>query len=326
VPTRAVPLDLSLAEIDGAAALIRDLVPPTPVYPWPLLAQRLGVDVWIKHENHTRLGAFKVRGGLVYVDALRRRAPRVRHVVGASAGNHGQSLTLAARRAGLAVTIVVPNDCPAEKTAAMRAMGATIVEHGADFEDSYQFARTLAPADDAATEFVPSYHRDLVCGVATYARELFAAAAFDVVYVPIGLGSGISGLIAVRDLLGLPTQIVGVCSETYPAYALSLAAGEVRETAGGVPTIAEGVGCRTPDPEAFAVIRAGAAGIVTVSEAAIREAMGWLFSDTHNVAEGAGAAALAALAAGREQLRGKRVAAILSGGNVDRAVFAAVLA
>jgi len=326
VAAHAAAFDLTLREIDAAAALIRDIVPPTPAYAWPLLAQRLGVDVWVKHENHTRLGAFKIRGGLVYVDALRRRAPQVRHIVAASAGNHGQSLTLAGRRAGLQVTIVVPNDCPAEKTAAMRAMGARIVAHGADFEDSYRYARTLAADDDPATAFVPSYHRDLVCGVATYARELFAAAAFDVVYVPIGLGSGISGLIAVRDLLELPTEIVGVCSQTYPAYALSFAAGELRETDGGVPTLAEGVGCRVGDPDAFAIIRAGAARVVTVSEDAIREAMAWLFSDTHNVAEGAGAVALAAVAAERDRLRGKRVAAVLSGGNVDRAVFAAVLA
>jgi len=320
-----LPLDLTLDEIDAAAALIREVVPPTPAFTWPLLAQRLGVDVTLKHENETRLGAFKIRGGLTYVDALRRRAPNVRAVIAASAGNHGQSLAFAGARAGLQVTVVVPHGTPLEKTAAMRALGARIVEHGADFEDSYQYARTLAPADDATTEFVPSYHRDLVCGVATYARELFAAGTFDVVYVPIGLGSGISGLIAVRDLLGLPTEIVGVGSDTYPAYALSFAARALRETAGGLPTIAEGVGCRTPDAGALAVILQGAARVVTVSEDAIREAMRWLFSDTHNVAEGAGAVALAAVGAEREHLRGKRVAAVVSGGNVDRAVFATVL-
>jgi threonine dehydratase len=321
----ASSFDFSLADIDAAAALIRDVVPPTPTFRWPLLAQRIGVDVALKHENQTRLGAFKIRGGLTYVDALRRRAPHVRRIIGASAGNHGQSLALAGARAGLEVTIVVPHDCPREKTAAMRAMGAEIVEHGADFEESYVYARTLDDGDPFV-EFVPSYHRDLVVGVATYARELFAAGPFDVVYVPIGLGSGISGVIAVRDLLELPTEIVGVGSETYPAYARSFAAGAVESTQTAQPTIAEGIGCRVPDPDAFAVIRSGAARIVTVSEAGIRDAMGWLFSDTHNIAEGAGAAAVAAVAAERERLTGKRVAAIISGGNVDRAVFSAVLA
>jgi threonine dehydratase len=317
--------DLTLAEIDAAAALIRDVVPPTPTYRWPLLAQRLGVDIALKHENQTRLGAFKVRGGLTYIDALRRRAPHVRRVIAASAGNHGQSIALAAARTGLAATIVVPLGCPAEKTAAMRAMGAEIVEHGADFEESYVYARTLH-SGDPFVEFVPSYHRDLVLGVATYARELFAAGPFDVVYVPIGLGSGISGVIAVRDLLQLPTEVVGVGSTTYPAYADSFAAGELRPSDVARPTIAEGIGCRVPDPDAFVVIRAGAARIVSVGEDEIRAAMGWLFSDTHNVAEGAGAAAVAAVAAERERLAGKRVAAVVSGGNVDRAVFAAVLA
>jgi threonine dehydratase len=325
VSTRTTPFDLSLAEIDGAAALIREVVPSTPTFRWPVLAQRLEVDLALKHENQTCLGTFKVRGGLTYVDALRRRAPQVQRLIAASAGNHGQSLALAGARAGLGVTIVVPRDCAQEKTAAMRALGAQIVEHGADFEASYVYARTL-DAGDPTAEFVPSFHRDLVLGVATYARELFAAGPFDVVYVPIGLGSGITGLIAVRDLLRLPTEIVGVVSETYPAYALSLAAGVPRETAAAAPTIADGIGCRVPDPTAFAMIQAGAARIVTVSEAGIRAAMGWLFSDTHNVAEGAGAAAVAAVAAERALLGGRRVAAVVSGGNVDRAVFAAVLA
>jgi threonine dehydratase len=316
--------DLALEEIDAAAALIRDVVPPTPAFTWPLLTERLGVDVTLKHENQTRLGAFKMRGGLTYVDALRRRAPQVRAIIAASAGNHGQSLAFAGARAGLQVTVVVPHGTPLEKTAAMRALGARIVEHGADFEDSYQYARGLD--GEGGAMFAPSYHRDLIVGVATYARELFAAGTFDVVYVPIGLGSGISGMIAVRDLLGLPTEIVGVGSDTYPAYALSFAAGALRETAGGLPTVAEGVGCRTPDADALAVILQGAARVVTVSEDAIREAMRWLFSDTHNVAEGAGAVALAAVGTERQHLRGKRVAAVVSGGNVDRAVFAAVLA
>ncbi len=321
--SRPAALDLTLAEIDRAAALVGAVVPPTPAYRWPLLAARLGVDLTLKHENHTPLGAFKVRGGLTYVDALRRRAPQVRRLVSATRGNHGQSIAFAAARAGLRATIVVPEGNSPEKNAAMRALGAELIVHGADFDEARVHAAALVAADPAA-RFVPSYHRDLVVGVATYARELFAAGTFEVVYVPIGLGSGISGTIAVRDLLGLDTEVVGVVSEAFPAYARSFAAGAVVEGTPGT-SIADGMACRVPDPAALAVIRAGAARVVTVSEAALRAAMGWIFADTHNAAEGAGAAAVAAVAGERERLRGKRVAAVLSGGNVDAAVLAAVL-
>ncbi len=322
--TATAALDISLADVDAAAALVRAVVPPTPAYRWPLLRARLGVDLTLKHENHSPVGAFKVRGGITYVDALRRREPHVTRVVTATRGNHGQSIASAAARAGLRATIVVPAGNDPSQNAAMRAHGAELIVHGADFDEARAHAATLVESDPLA-RFVPSYHRDLVVGVATYARELFAAGAFDVVYVPIGLGSGISGVITVRDLLGLPTEVVGVVCEEYPAYARSFAAGEAVETGPG-RTIADGIACRIPDPTALAVIRAGAARIAVVSEAGIREAMGWLFSDTHNVAEGAGAAALAAVAAERERLRGKRVAAVLSGGNIDAAVFATVIA
>lgn len=320
----AALLDVSLAEIDGAAALVHAAVPPTPTYRWPLLAQRCGVDLWLKHENHTPLGAFKVRGGITYVDALRRRAPHVTRLVSATRGNHGQSIAFAATRAGLRATIVVPHGNSPEKNAAMRALGAELIEHGADFDEARAYAARLAGGDPAA-EFVPSYHRDLVLGVATYARELFASEAFDAVYVPIGLGSGVSGVIAVRDLLGLETEVVGVTTERFPAYARSFANGGVVE---GEPasTVADGMACRVPDPGALAVLRRGAARVVTVSEDQIRAAMRAIFTDTHNVAEGAGAAAVAAIAAERERLAGKRVAAVVTGGNVDAAVFAAILA
>jgi threonine dehydratase len=320
----AALLDVSLAEIDGAAALVRAAVPPTPTYRWPLLVQRCGVDLWLKHENHTPLGAFKVRGGITYVDALRRRAPHVTRLVSATRGNHGQSIAFAATRAGLRATIVVPYGNSKEKNAAMRALGAELIEHGADFDEARVYAAGLV-AGDAAAEFVPSYHRDLVVGVATYARELFASGPFDAVYVPIGLGSGVSGVIAVRDLLGLDTEVVGVTTERFPAYARSFAQGRVVE---GEPasTIADGMACRVPDPAALGVLRRGAARVLTVGEDAIRAAMRAVFTDTHNVAEGAGAAAVAAIAAERERLAGKRVAAVLTGGNVDAAVFAAVLA
>jgi threonine dehydratase len=321
---RTAPFDLTLAEIDGAAALIRDAVPPTPAYRWPLLCERLGVELRLKHENHTPLGAFKLRGGLTYVHALRERAPHVRRLVSATRGNHGQSIAFAAARAGLRATIVVPEGNSPEKNASMRALGAELVVHGRDFDDAKAHAQTLVASDERA-EFVPSYHRDLVVGVATYARELFASGAFDVVYVPIGLGSGISGVIAVRDLLELETEVIGVVSDRFPAYALSFARGESVETE-PADSIADGMAVRVPDPAALAVIRAGAARIVRVSDSAVRHAMRWIFTDTHNVAEGAGAAALAAVASERDRLQEKRVAAVVSGGNVDAGVYAALLA
>jgi threonine dehydratase len=324
MPARTVPLDLTLADVDRAAALVRDVVPVTPTYRWPLLGERVGVELWLKHENHTPLGAFKVRGGLTYVAALRERAPHVTRLVSATRGNHGQSIAFAAARAGLRATTVVPSGNSPEKNAAMRALGAELVVHGRDFDDAKAHAANLVASDEHA-EFVPSYHRDLVTGVATYARELFGAGTFDVVYVPIGLGSGISGVIAVRDLLGLDTEVVGVVAERFPAYARSFERGERVETE-PAESIADGMAVRVPDPAALAVIRAGAARIVVVSEDAIRDAMRWIFTDTHNVAEGAGAAAVAAVEADRDRLHGKRVAAVISGGNVDAAVFASVLA
>ena len=321
---RSAPLELTLAEIDGAAALIRDAVPPTPAYRWPLLCERLGLDLALKHENHTPIGAFKVRGGLTYVDALRKRAPQVTRLVCATRGNHGQSIAFAGARSGLRVTVVVPEGNSPEKNAAMRALGAELVVHGRDFDAAFAHASTLVASDEHA-HFVPSFHRDLVLGVATFARELFAAGTFDVVYVPIGLGSGISGVIAVRDLLGLSTEVVGVTSDRFPAYALSFARGERVET-GPAESIADGMAVRGPDPAALAVIRAGASRVVTVTDPAVREAMRWIFTAAHNVAEGAGAAAVAAIAADRERLAGRRIAALLTGGNVDAAVFAGVLA
>ena len=321
---RSAPLQLTLEEIDRAAALIRDVVPPTPAYRWPLLGERLGVDLALKHENHTPLGAFKVRGGLTYVDALRRRAPQVTRLVCATRGNHGQSVAFAGSRAGLRVTVVVPEGNSPEKNAAMRALGAELIVLGSDFDAAFAHASTLVASDEHA-HFVPSYHRDLVVGVATLARELFAAGTFDVVYVPIGLGSGIGGVITVRDLLGLSTEVVGVTSDRFPAYALSFARGERVETE-PAESIADGMAVRAPNADALEVIRGGAARVVTVSDDAIRAAMRWIFTDTHNVAEGAGAAAVAAVAAEREALRGRRVAAVLTGGNVDAAVFGGVLA
>jgi len=313
-----------LAEIEDAARLVRTAMPPTPQYRWPLLCQRLGAELWVKHENHTPIGAFKLRGGLVYLDALKRREPAVRGVVSATRGNHGQSIAFAAGRVGLPATIVVPRGNSVEKNRAMEAFGAALVEAGHDFQAAYEHAAELAANE--GLHLVRSFDPALVHGVATYSLELLRAVeGLDVVYVPIGLGSGICGAIAARDALGLKTEIVGVVAAEAPSYALSFAAGAPVST-NSADTLADGLACRVPDPAALAEIRRGAANVVTVSEAEIRAAMRTLFTDTHNVAEGAGAAALAAALQQRGRLAGKRVAVVLSGGNIDRALFREILA
>jgi len=317
-------MTIDLEILEAAAAFVHRTVPPTPQYCWPLLSRRLGAELWVKHENHTPIGAFKIRGGLVYLDAVRREQPRLRGVVTATTGNHGQSVALAATRLGIAATIVAPHGNSIEKNRAMQAFGARLVEAGHDFQAAFEHASELSRQEEL--HFVPSYHPLLVRGVASYALELFAAVAdLDVVYVPVGLGSGISGVIAARDALGLRAEIVGVVAEGAPAYALSFAAGRPIST-NAAETIAGGLAVRVPDPEALGIICRGAARIVTVSEAEMRNAMRILFSDTHNVAEGAGAAPLAAALQERDRLTGKQVAVILSGGNIDRPLFAQVLA
>jgi threonine dehydratase len=313
-----------LDAIERAAALVHAVMPPTPQIGWPLLAARCGAEVWVKHENHTPIGAFKMRGGLAYMAALREREPQVTGVVAATRGNHGQSVALAARRYGLAATIVVPHGNSREKNAAMAGFGATLVEHGRDFQAAYEYARDLAA--ERGLHFVRSFDRELVAGVASYALELFRAVGrLDAVYVPIGLGSGICGTIAARDALGLATEVVGVVAANAPSYALSFAAGRAVAT-DSAETMADGLACRVPDPDALAVILRGAARILTVGEDEIRAAMRYLYTDTHNLAEGAGAAALAALLQEKQRMAGRRVAIVLSGGNVDREVYAAVLA
>jgi threonine dehydratase len=314
----------TLAELEAAAGVVHAAMPPTPQYRWPLLDARVGAEVWVKHENHTPVGAFKVRGGLVYLDALRRAEPRPAGVVTATRGNHGQSIALAARRYGLAATIVVPHGNAAEKNAAMRALGAELVEQGHDFQAAVEAADALAV--ERGWHRLPSFHPLLVTGVGTYALELFRHASdLDAVYVPIGLGSGICGTIAARDALGLRTRVIGVVSAQAPAVALSLEAGRVVSHE-ATTRIADGMACRTPDAHALAIIARGAERVVRVSDDAVEEAMRALFADTHNVAEGGGAAALAALLQERDAVRGRRVGVVLSGGNVDTAQFARVLA
>ncbi len=314
---------LSLQEIEDAARVVHAAMPPTPQYAWPLLARRTGCETWVKHENHTPIGAFKVRGGLVYMDRLARTA-RPAGVVSATRGNHGQSIAVGAARAGIPATIVVPHGNSVEKNAAMRAFGAELIEEGHDFDAARGAAERLAR--ERGLHMVPSFHRDLVAGVASYGLELFRAAPpLDTVYVPIGLGSGICGVIAARDALSPATRVVGIVSTGAPAYALSFAAGKVVAT-NSVDTMADGMAVRGPDAEALSIILKGADRIVSVSDAEIEAAMRAYFEDTHQVTEGAGAAALAALLQERDRLAGRRVGLILSGGNIDRPVYRRVLA
>ena len=313
-----------LAALDAAAELVHRVMPPTPQYCWPMLSRRVGAELWVKHENHTPIGAFKLRGGLVYLDDLKRREPQLSGVVTATRGNHGQSIAFAAARLGLAATIVVPHGNSVEKNRAMAAFGARLVEEGHDFQAAYEYVVGLAERE--RLHLVRTYEPLLVRGVASYGLELFRAVPdLDTVYVPIGQGSGISGVIAAREALGLRGEIVGVVAAAAASYALSFASGRPVAT-NSADTIADGLAVRVPDPAALDAIRRGAARIVTVSEAEIRRAMRILFTDTHNLAEGAGAAAFAAALQERGQLAGKRVAVILTGGNIDRGLFAEVLA
>ena len=316
-------MSFTLTDLDRASEIVRRSVPATPAHRWPLLCEALGGDVWVKHENHTPTGAFKVRGGIVYVERLLRERPEARGLVSATRGNHGQSLAYAGGAAGLAVSICVPFGNSPGKNAAMRGFGATVVEVGHDYQAAREHAAALAA--ERGFEYVPPFHPDLVLGVATYARELFDAVAdIDVVYVPVGMGTGASGLIGVRDLFGLPTEIVGVVSELAPASALSFAAGEVVSTE-FADTFVDGVACRVPDPQAIETLVAGASRVVAVSEDATAAAMRLLFAATHNAPEPAGAISLAGALAERDRIAGKRVAVVQSGGNVDSAMFADVL-
>lgn len=313
-----------LEGLEAASRLVQGAMAPTPQIAWPLLAERCGCEVWVKHENHTPIGAFKVRGGLTWLDTRLGGDDRPKGIVSATRGNHGQSLAFAARRVGLPVAICVPHGNSVEKNAAMRAFGAELIEAGHDFEAAREKAREIAA--ERGLEMVPSFHPELVRGVGTYALELFRdAGELDAVYCPIGLGSGLCGILRTRDLLGLKTEVIGVVAEGAPAYALSYAAGRVVET-NASDTIADGMATRMPDPDALAMILQGAARIVTVTDAEIAGAVRAYYSDTHNLAEGAGAAALAALLQERERQAGRRVGVILSGGNVDRPVYLKLLA
>ena len=311
-------------ELEKVIPLVRASVPPTPQYAWPLLEAQTGVQVVVKHENHTPIGAFKVRGGLVYFERLKRERPQVQGVVTATRGNHGQSLAYAGARVGVAVTIVVPRANSSEKNAAMQSFGAKLIEYGRDFDEAKEAA--IRMASERGAEYAPSFHRDFVVGVASYAYELFSAADdLDAVYVPIGLGSGICGVIGTRDAFGLTTKIIGVVSAAANAYRLSFAAGRPTATNSAL-TFADGMAVRVPDPTALEIIRKGAERIVEVSDDEIAEAIRLIYSATHNCAEGAGAAALAGLIKERGRLQGRRAAVVLTGQNIDRAWMQTVLA
>lgn len=308
-----------LGELERAHAIVGQAVPATPAYTWPLLSQRLGTQVVVKHENHTPTGAFKVRGGLTYVDHLKREQPATGGLISATRGNHGQSVAFAGRRHGLPVTIYVPRGNSVEKNRAMIAFGGDLVEYGDDFQEAREAAYRRAERD--GLHMVPAFHPNVVLGVATYALELFRSAPeLDVLYVPIGQGSGICGCIMARDLLGLTTEIVGVQSIEAPSYALSFAAGAVVNT-NSSNTLADGMATRAPDADALAIILKGASRIVQVTDDEIALAIRAYWTDTHNLAEGAGAAALAAALREKTKLSGKRVGLVLSGGNIDFDLF-----
>lgn len=314
---------MNLEQLKAAADIVYASMQPTPQYCWPLLSEHLGAEVWVKHENYAPTGAFKVRGGLVYFAKHAQTGELDNGVVSATRGNHGQSIGLAARKHGVAATIVVPKGNSVEKNAAMRALGVELLEHGDDFQESREKARELA--SERNSHMIPSFHADLVAGVASYALELLTSTSnIDTVYVPIGLGSGICGMIAARDALGLNTKIVGVVSAHATAYLDSFTSKSLTESP--VTTrLADGMACRTPEQSALDIIYAGVDRIVAVSDAEIADAMQLMFKATHNTCEGAGAAALAAAKQEQNKMAGRKIAVVASGGNIDTEVFSSVL-
>ncbi|MGA2538302.1 MAG: threonine dehydratase [Terracidiphilus sp.] len=313
----------SLAQIRQAQAIVYRHMPPTPQYTWPLLNQRLDSEAWVKHENHSPVGAFKLRGALVYMDWLKQTRPDLPGVVAATRGNHGQGVGMAARLAGLRAIIVVPHGNSKEKNRAMLAQGVELIEHGQDFQESLEFARQLAVERGLA--MIDSFHERLVMGTATYALEFFESAPpLETIYVPIGLGSSICGVAAARNALGLKTQIVGVVSAQSPSYSLSFTQRKVIESP-SLTAIADGLACRTPNSDAMEIIWENVTRVVEVSDGEIASAMRAYYQDTHNLAEGAGAAPLAAALKEKRLNAGKRIGIVLTGGNLDMEAYAEVL-
>ncbi len=314
----------TLKDIESASSVVYEVMQPTPQYCWPLLCERIGTEVWLKHENHTPVGAFKIRGGLVYFTKLAQSGQIPQGVISATRGNHGQSVGLAARRHGIMATIVVPHHNSSEKNAAMRALGVELIEYGQEFQEAREHASDLARKE--SLHMVPSFHPWLIAGVATSSLELLKAVPnIDLAYVPIGLGSGICGMLAARQALGLRTKIVGVVSAHAEAYAKSFAARKPVESPVSTK-LADGMACSTTEPAALELILEGVERIVAVTDEEIATAMRIIFECTHNVSEGAGAAGIAAAMQEKEKIAGLKVATVLSGGNVDRNLFASVLA
>lgn len=314
---------LSLSELESAAEIVYQALTPSPQINWPLLSSRCGCEVWVKHENTNPTGAFKIRGGLVYLNRLRQQSPDCPGVVTATRGNHGQSVALAATRNDIRAVVVVPRGNSVGKNRAMAALGCELIEHGADFDEAVAHSAELAQA--RGLHRMPSFHSDLVSGVATYALEFFRAQPdLERVYVPIGLGSGICGMISARDALGLDVEIVGVVSTEARCYQLSLDAGHAVRT-DTANTLADGMAVRVPNAEALAVMSRGVAEVVAVSDEEILQAMRWYYEDVHQVAEGAGAAGLAALLQQRAVNKDRKVGVVLSGGNVDSSIFSSAL-
>jgi len=316
-------MQLTLDDITSASRIVYSDMQATPQYCWPLLSDRLGAEIWVKHENHTPVGAFKIRGGLVYFAHLVQSGQIPKGVISATRGNHGQSVGYAARRYGIPATIVVPHGNSVEKNAAMRALGVELIEHGDDFQASREFAQNMA--QEKSLHMVPAFHPLLVAGVATYSLELLKAARdIDVVYVPIGLGSGICGMLAARNALNLKTRVVGVVSAHASAYAKSFSAKRAIESP--VTTrLSDGMACRVPEPAALDMILEGVDRIVQVTDDEVSAAMRMMFECTHNVCEGAGAAPLAAAMQEMSVIASRKIAVVASGGNVDQDVFASVL-
>ena len=313
--------DLSI--LRAVAEQVHQVISPTPQLRWPLLCERADCELWLKHENHNPTGSFKVRGGLIYLSNLCAREPGLTGVIAATRGNFGQSVAYSAARLGIEPVVVVPEGNSPDKNRAMTALGAEVIIAGNDFDESVEVAAQLAA--ERNLHLMPSFHADLVNGVGSYALELFDALPdLDRVYVPIGLGSGICGVVSARNALGLSTEIVGVVAENARAYQLSFAAGTVTPT-NSADTLADGLAVRNPDRSALDIMLGNVNRIVSVSEDDVLDAIGFLFEDTHNVAEGAGAAAVAAIISERAVNRGQRVAAILTGGNIHKTLFEAAL-
>lgn len=313
----------TLEELRSAADRVYQEMPATPQYAWPLLDKRFGTKLWLKHENHTPTGAFKIRGGITYIDWLMRENPGIRGIITATRGNHGQAQARAASKRGLEVVIVVPFGNSTEKNDAMRGFGAEVIEHGKDYNEAADHADMLAKERGLLP--VPAFHREIVRGVASYGLELFdSSEPLDAVYVPVGNGSGICGTIAARDALGLETKVIAVVSNRAPALKDAHESGAMLPS-GDARTFADGVAVRFPHEEAFQLYAPGVDHVVSVDDDLVAEAMRIIWQDTHNLAEGAGAIALAGFMAEQQQMRGQRVAAILTGGNIDQSMAAKVL-